>query len=302
MDRFGTIHGDVHVATFDGVKYDCQGEGEFVVMTSLDSKFEIQGRFSRFHANERITVTRGIVVNTGEAGTPVVQLDLPAVYDNKCQVDMYVDKVFRNIEDGTGKKSAIVTKLAWNKFSIVYPYTGVDLEIETSKSSRFGCFFKVKLCLPDDYREGERLVGLLGSPNGNKYDDWMESDGTVLPFPSTKTTSRFQSAYDYCVDNWCIFDEEESLFAYNTSQGEKFDNYFNCGDKFKNDIQKCVENPPKNVADICGTNEECVRSHFLPSFGFPVFVSYITVLFVHIPALVHAACIAPLTAGGWLRG
>ena len=43
VDRFGTLWGDVHVLTFDGAKYDCQGEGEFVVMTSLDSNFQVQG-------------------------------------------------------------------------------------------------------------------------------------------------------------------------------------------------------------------------------------------------------------------
>eukprot|EP00797_Seminavis_robusta_P033006 Sro755_g197590.1 Mucin 4, cell surface associated (345) ;mRNA; f:10614-11648 len=247
-DNFGTIWGDVHVITFDGLKYDCQGEGEFQILTSLNegSDFEIQGRFSRFHATRRITITRGIVINTGVSGTPTVQLDLPAHYDHKCDVDMYVDKMYRHIREGTGFNTVNVTREAWNTYSVVYPWTGINLEIQVQKSSKFGCFFNIKICIPDEIRKSESLVGLLGSPNANRFDNWMKSDGTVLPFPSTKKTSRFQTAYDYCVDNWCIYHEEESLFTYNKSQEESFDFFYNCGDKYKKDIQSCVEKPPKN--------------------------------------------------------
>ena len=227
-------------------------------MKSLDSSFQIQGRFARFRANQRITVTRGIVLRTGEANTPIIQLDLPAEYDNQCKVDMYVNNIYRNIEDGSGAKSVVVTKLAWNKYTITYPWTGVDLAVEVRKSSGFGCFFTVKLCLPDDYRNDERIIGLLGSPNGNKFDDWMKADGTVLPFPSTTKTSRFQSAYEYCVSNWCIFEEAESLFEYNKTQKESFKSYFGCGDQYQKNIQTCAENPTPQLAEICGTNEECL--------------------------------------------
>jgi hypothetical protein len=37
---------DTHAVTFDGTKYDCQAEGEVVLAKSLDSDFEIQGRFT----------------------------------------------------------------------------------------------------------------------------------------------------------------------------------------------------------------------------------------------------------------
>jgi von Willebrand factor type D domain len=257
----------VHLVTFDGLKYDCQGEGEFVVMASLSkgSKFEIQGRFTRFHADKRITVTRGLVVNTGDPETPIVQLDLPMAFDSKtsadsqCIVDMYIDKKYRHLSEGSGFGNVVITKLAANKYRLLYPITGVDLEFEVYKSSMYGCYFNVKICLPKDYRSDERLIGLLGSPNGSPFDDWMKPDGTFLPPPITPKTTRFMAAYDYCVDNWCIFNEKDSLFFYNASQGETFDKYFKCGDTYKPDIQKCVENQEKKtLVDICGANEECL--------------------------------------------
>lgn len=103
------------MVTFDGLKYDCQGEGEFKLLTSLDSSFEIQGRFARFRATKRITVTKGLVIDSGEAGTPTIQLDLPAEYNGECSVDLYVNKLYRNIEAGSGFKSVDIVKLAWNK-------------------------------------------------------------------------------------------------------------------------------------------------------------------------------------------
>ncbi|CAB9498350.1 Inherit from bactNOG: hemolysin-type calcium-binding region [Seminavis robusta] len=166
--------------------------------------------------------------------------------------------MYRHIREGTGFNTVNVTREAWNTYSVVYPWTGINLEIQVQKSSKFGCFFNIKICIPDEIRKSESLVGLLGSPNANRFDNWMKSDGTVLPFPSTKKTSRFQTAYDYCVDNWCIYHEEESLFTYNKSQEESFDFFYNCGDKYKKDIQSCVEKPPKKLIDICNANEECL--------------------------------------------
>jgi len=196
------------------LKYDCQGEGEFHLLKSLDSEFEIQGRFARFRTDKRITVTKGIVINTGDKDTPRIQLALPTEYDSKCHVDLYVDSVYRNIEDGSGTDSVVISQLAWNKYSVTFPWTGIDLAVEVRKSRRFGCFFRVKVCLPDDYRNEENFVGLLGSPNGNEFDDWTTSDGTVLPFPATTKASRFQSAYDYCVRQVIAF-KMSSLYCVN---------------------------------------------------------------------------------------
>lgn len=47
--------GDPHMRTFDGLKYDCQGEGEFHVLKSLDSTLEVQGRFVKFQQDKRPT-------------------------------------------------------------------------------------------------------------------------------------------------------------------------------------------------------------------------------------------------------
>ena len=92
----------------------------------------------------------------------------------------------------------------------------------------------------------------------NKYDDWISGDGTVLNFPSTSKVSRFQSAYDYCVKHWCIKDEDESLFEYNQTQGESFQQYSKCKDRYEKDLETCVENPSQELEAICGTNEACL--------------------------------------------
>ena len=40
-----STYSDPHVLTFDGLKYDCQGGGDFILSKSMDSDFELQGRF-----------------------------------------------------------------------------------------------------------------------------------------------------------------------------------------------------------------------------------------------------------------
>jgi len=41
----------------------------------------------------------------------------------------------------------------------------------------------------------------LGTPNGNKKDDWMTHDGLPVSLPTT-TKEKLVDSYNYCVDNW----------------------------------------------------------------------------------------------------
>ena len=77
----------------------------------------------------------------------------------------------------------------------------------------FSCHWDMFICLPQSqeatFKKGG--LGLLGTPNGNTEDDWMNVDGSTVarytndgvPYDGT----------DYCIENWCV-SEEDSLFAY----------------------------------------------------------------------------------------
>jgi len=209
------------MTTFDGLRYDVHVHAELIFVKSLDSNFEIQGRTEAVenHAS-RPAVTTGIVIN--EVGdNPRIQVSLArdlSVDDryteemNGCPIQLFVDEVARPVSAGSGSTKASV-KVSNNKITIQYPETGTVVEMQV-RSWRQTCHFSVTYIL-SDCRPSERIVGLVGSPDGEWRNDWMQRDGTPIPIPPVlRRGSGFEPTYNYTRDNWCIDRESESYFAY----------------------------------------------------------------------------------------
>lgn len=84
----------------------------------------------------------------------------------------------------------------------------------------FGCHWNLFVCLPQAEQtafETSESLGLMGSPNGNKMDDWTDVIGNVLALPSSLDQkgigTRGKEAYAYCIENWCV-SQEDSKFVY----------------------------------------------------------------------------------------
>lgn len=245
--------GDPNMMTFDGVKYDCQGEGEFTLMrtTEVDTngrpRFEVQGRFASLD-RRRITVTRGIAIR--DEGTPTIQLSVPSRYDRQCPIDLFVGKHKREISGGTGIDDVIVRELG-STTVVYYPNTGLQFVVKLSKSTKYGCFLSVKACLPDDYRPTEKIFGLLGSPDDDSTNEFMKADGSLYAIGA----SSHQENYNYCTQEWCIRDARKSLFAY--ERGESFQKFNKCGEEYSNDgVEACVSNPPDWLQEICSSEDD----------------------------------------------
>lgn len=73
---------------------------------------------------------------------------------------------------------------------------------------------------------------MLGSPDDDATNDWMTSDGTVLPLPTRDL--RGQEGYDYCTTNWCIRDPTKSLFVYDGTKNFSF--YSGCNEDFPGNV------------------------------------------------------------------
>lgn len=263
--------GDPHMKTFDGLKYDCQGEGEFHVVRSLDSDFQLQGRFIKFNDKRRPTVTNSVAFDTGD-GEPVIQITVPKSNDNGCTPYVYVGGSTVPVDiavDGVGDPTVLVESIKSGKregYKIYYSKSKVELTVMSKTSRKNGCVLSAKLCLPfDSEKSKENLVGLLGTPNGDQSDDWMKHNkngGGNLPVPSSRKELRSEKAYDFCVQNWCITDEDKSLFSY--AGGESFAGFSGCAQGSDSETEKCVNDPvsvlgsgPGNeVIRICGTNKE----------------------------------------------
>ena len=270
--------GDPHFVTFDGLKYDCQANGEVVLLKSLISNFEIQGRFSL--AGSDVTVTTGVVVResgdetTGSSTTPIIQVSMattdatstPATATTLvgCPVMFYVDGSVQDLssltsgEFGGNFAGVIITIPSSNTIVISYPSTDLRLEMTVS-SFRNVCYFSVDYYLRDEYckaTSSEQLVGLLGSPNNNKDDDWMTMDGTALPIPEGFKSLIYEPAYDYCTANWCLRDASLSLFTYEA--GTTFNDFANCDMPYVGSTETAIDNAPSCLRELCQNDLGCL--------------------------------------------
>lgn len=259
MEVCAHFWGDPHLVSYDGLKYDCQGEGEFVLTRSLDSDFQIQARFENAVAsNKRVAVTRGYVIQTGDLFVPRIQLETRNMTQEGCGIDMFVDGIPHDIEtNGTQSDFVQVTLAIGNegvkRITVYYPASGLHFSSLLSESETYGCYLSSSVCLPDDYRTDETFVGLLGSPNGDRNDDWMSPTGSTVAIASDK---RFRAAYDYCTSNWCLRNESESLFTYNGQSN--FASHSNCDLPYNTDIEDAIANAPDELIDVCAGDITCI--------------------------------------------
>merc|ERR1712085_2779 len=121
----------------------------------------------------------------------------------------------------------------------------------------FACHWDFWVCLPEEEQDRFEVysVGLFGSPDGNRQNDWMDVTAQPLAIPSDH---KGRGAFDYCHENWCV-SEEDSLMTYpdGTTYGDHkcvdeeyipFDvNNEVCVISAQKIITKCAEKPPSLV-------------------------------------------------------
>eukprot|EP00980_Cylindrotheca_fusiformis_P000528 scaffold131_cov125-Cylindrotheca_fusiformis.AAC.5 len=249
-------HGDPHIITFDGVRYDVHVKGELTFLKSLDSGFEIQARTEPAGRHGKYMVTTGMVVK--DDNLPKIQVSFATQNVEKaekvvamggCPVQLFVDDVPRYITTGSGTPDATV-QTAGNRIVIEYPSTKLQLEMLV-RSGKNKCVFNIDYLL-GDCRCGETLVGILGNPNGERNDDWMEEDGTPVEIPEDGSERRFEKAYNYS-KTWCVT-EDASNFAYN--EGTDFETFDGCTDEYDEEMEDVVEEASEECKEKCIINGE----------------------------------------------
>jgi len=70
----------------------------------------------------------------------------------------------------------------------------------------WSCHWNFYICLPASQQDQfeATTVGLLGSPDGNTHNDWMDTEGNELEVLWHHNPNRHEDAIDYCYDNWCV--------------------------------------------------------------------------------------------------
>ena len=256
------IYGDPHITTMDGLEFDCQARGEFSLLKSLDSPFHIQSRFTKVSSPDisdaTASVTSGLVIRESEQ-SPLIQVSLREGTADSIEgcfnlIQLYENRIERPLSSGASSSSVTISVLN-DEIIIAFSGAGVEVHMYVKSSASFGCFFTHWIYLPDNYRSGERFVGLLGNVNGDPDDDWLTKEGGILPTPST-SEALFQGGYNYCREEWCVRSVSDSLFTYDVD--ESFALYFDCDAEYETGLEDAVENAPPELKNICGENVKCI--------------------------------------------
>lgn len=251
----GRVWGDPHFITFDNVKYDCQGHGEFVIaMAKGDDPLAIHGRFVRRRkGSAKPTVTEALAIQVSN-DVPIIHVAVPEQKVNgQCQFSFSIGKeeaklnttIVDYFKDAKYDGKVNVFTNPRNVF-ITFPEQNARVQVTAGGSNR--CVINTNLCLtPEKHGGANNIVGLLGSPNGNGKDDWMNRDGTNRDIPGDKRT-RNKKGHEWCMDNWCIGNSDNSLWSPETHALHN-----NCNDKAADPF---FDNPvPPEVVQACASTE-----------------------------------------------
>lgn len=266
--KVGDVWGDPHVESYDGLDWNCMGAGHFLLLDGEQANnkyenFQIQALFDKSPWSDegQVTVTRAIAIDSGEKGVPIVQLTAP--WDEKpkkCKdFKFYVDGVETPITAGSGKDNKvsvdIISGPEGKTYVLTYPDKGVQVSIDIWPTDDHGCLIDAGVCLGEYWsKRGNIAKGLLGGyPNDDTSDDWVNRAGK--PVPIDMENRKGKKAYDFCVANWCIRNEMESIFTYEgtTREGNmaSFSYYNKCDDhkaveafeKLEQTIKKAKQDP-----------------------------------------------------------
>lgn len=200
---------DPHLRTFDGLRFDCQASGEFILARSFDAGLMIQGRFHGESTSG--SVFKAIAIKEG--GSPTVQISVQAEDGpSNCQLLLTVDGARRSFVSASfGGDEFISVEVGPGSAPVVQVFTalGCIAEFVPRLSRNFGCYLEsFSLSIPASLAPG--ITGLLGTPNNDTADDWQSAEGRVLSAPDTISDRLFKSAYNYCTGNWCVKGPEKN--------------------------------------------------------------------------------------------
>lgn len=246
---FPRTGGDPHITTFDGVAFDCQAKSEFTLVRSENQgvnpleELNIQGRFENAVAvDAQASVLTAIVISHKYNKLQISLDDLPMscearIYENSVQV---AESSFLEVSD--------------KEYILKWPGTFLEVRLLRRNSPSFGCHFTAGFILP---LEGTvKYFGLYGTPDNNRTNDWVTSNGTTISLPEDPNELLYAKAYNYCVQNWCIQNAVDSLFTY--PSGKSFNDFFGCDIPYNSSLEDVINNANPELVSLCGDDKGCL--------------------------------------------
>lgn len=198
--RDSRVHGDPHLATFDGVFYDLMTAGEFTLIRDADGHDAVQARF--FPTQPSFTVVTGIAVRLGDSEA-VVQLDT-----STSELVVFMDGVpvtssFAAVEAGfieLGEKLEGV-----NQVVTIRRDDGLRVE---------GVVFRDRIDVGINVFESQwgAITGLLGNADDDPDNDLIRANGELIDTSDVMAPSFVRGLYDSgFAEDWRV-DPDDSMF------------------------------------------------------------------------------------------
>ncbi|CAM9751286.1 unnamed protein product, partial [Ectocarpus sp. 6 AP-2014] len=227
-------HGDPHCQTFDGLYYDCHGDGDFVLLESADTGAVVHARFEPLVSPDA-SFTTGVAAT--EDGSSVIEV---TVSDGERTILIDGEAyAYDEGDDLPATMTGVALTVTDQNVDMLFP-SGLQVNARrwfTDPNYIGGVYVYAPLEMP--------TVGVLGTNNGNRADDWTDSSGETIDAGSASVAQ----GYNYCTSNW---EAEESLL---TTSSLLRSRRLQTSDYVAPVIPDVI---PTDVEELCGDNTECI--------------------------------------------
>jgi len=262
-------YADPHIQTFDKNKFQCQGQGDFILSKSMNTDFEVQARFyvppEGLHSGRNGSSTIGAVMYTGIANeakievqvTPAGTSAMPgktrkASSRHDCDIEYLINdekKQMHGAQVVDKKDQFYFVRRSSDRYFYMLN-SKVILWMSKGHDQVFGCYMNLQVCTPCGFERNHDLAGLLGSPDGKKTNDFRTRVGATIDKPP-----KMGKQTTYCKENWCVENTGQSLF---NSPDIREMCASDPGDKLDHIVDEADDKTRKLCEDEGTVDEDCV--------------------------------------------
>jgi autotransporter passenger strand-loop-strand repeat protein len=197
--------GDVHLTTFDGLHYDFQAAGEFILAQSTvpGDSFQVQARMQPWYNGASVSVTTMVAVQVGSDRVTIGLGRSSPVWVDGTAVTLPANGGAYDLAGGA------IRQLTSTSYQIT-ENTGESVTVSINGDS-LGQYINATISLPSGTARGA-VQGLLGTDSGNQANEFVLPNGTILPQPLS-----YSDLYTAWANAWRLT-QSNSLLDYSAGQ------------------------------------------------------------------------------------